>query len=118
MGVSDGFMATLWHGGRCTLVTATWKVYSVTSFGVLFEKVAAIWIMDSLVGGLDTLKEMVTWRPWMTKSLAIGRLLPSSGRAELKFHSSSADAPFVCGCGRVLGGSKPNSEGGGVGTGG
>ena len=54
----DGFQFL----GECgdTFVTATWKVYSVTSFAVLFEKEAAMWITESLLGGLEILNEMDT----------------------------------------------------------
>lgn len=51
---------------------------------------------ESLLGGLETLNEMDTCPPRMVRSLIDGRLDPSSGNAELKFHSSSADAPFAC----------------------
>lgn len=51
---------------------------------------------ESLLGGLETLNEMETWLPWIERSLTDGRFVPSSGNAELKFHSSSADAPLTC----------------------
>ena len=97
-------------------MTATCKVYSVTSFAVLFEKEAAIWMTESLLGGLEILNEIDTWLPWIPMSLTGGRPAPSSGKAELKFHSSSPGAPLFC-CGIWfcwLGGSNPNSDGGGV----
>ena len=71
-------------------------MYSVTNLAVLFEKEAAIWITESLLGGLEILNEIETWLPWIDSSLTDGKLVPSSGNAELKFHSSSADAPLAC----------------------
>lgn len=101
--------------GKDTLVTATWKVYSVTNLGLLLEKEASIRITESVFGALCTLNVIVTCPPWMIRSLAAGKLALSSGRAELKFHSSSAEAPLDCCCGWE-GGSKPRMEGGGVET--
>ena len=98
-----------------TLVTATWKVYSVTNLELLLENEASIRITASVYGTLCTLNAIVTCPPWMIRSLVVGKLGLSSGRAELKFHSSSADAPLDCCCGWV-GGSKPRREGGGVET--
>lgn len=40
--------------GKLTLVTATWKVYSVKILGELFEKEACIETTGALTSGLDT----------------------------------------------------------------
>lgn len=81
---------------RDTFVTATWKVYSVTRLVVRFEKEARMWITESLFAGRLARKTMFTGPLCTVKSFEVGRLVFSSGKAELKFHSSSADAPLVC----------------------
>ena len=73
-------------------MTATWKVYSVTSLEVWFEKDAEMWMVDSLFGGLPIVKMIPTWLSETTTLLDAGR---SSGKAELKLHSSSAEAPLL-----------------------
>ena len=49
-----------------------------------------------LSGGLVALNMMLTEPLCTATSLEVGRLALSSGRAELKFHSSSAEEPLVC----------------------
>ena len=76
-----------------TLVTATWNVYSVMGFCDLFENVARMSIMESSVFRLDTSNVISTSLEETTRLVEVGKL--SSGKAELKFQSSSAEAPLV-----------------------
>ena len=79
-----------------TLVTATWNSYSVIKLSVLLEKRASIPIVEPFLSGLDTSKEMLTPVFDTSKSLVIGKLALSSGSAEVKSQSSSADVPLLC----------------------
>ena len=76
-------------------MTATWKVYSVIRLGVLLEKEARIDTSESLLPGLDTWKAILTDVFETIRSLAGGREVVSSGKAEAKFQSSSADVPLL-----------------------
>lgn len=75
-------------------MTAIWKVYSVIGFGDLLENLATTSMIASSVFRLETSKTISTSLDDTTRLVALGRL--SSGRAELKSQSSSADAPFAC----------------------
>jgi hypothetical protein len=76
-------------------VTATWKVYSVIKLLVLLENEALIDTKLSVLAVLDTWKAILTDVFETVNSLDDGRLEESSGRAEAKFQSSSADAPLL-----------------------
>ena len=76
------------------LVTATWKVYSVIIFGVLFVKEAAMLITESPVGDLETLNAIVTWPPWMTMLLAVGRLWTNLGQLFRYWETSRCRHPL------------------------
>ena len=78
-------------------MTATWKVYSVTRLGVLFEKEARIETMESLSSGLNAWKVILTEVFETTISLDCGKEEPSSGRAEAKVQSSSVVVPLLAG---------------------
>lgn len=69
-------------------------MYSVIGFAVLLENLATTSMIASSVFCLETSKTISTSLDDTTRLVALGRL--SSGRAELKFQSSSADTPFVC----------------------
>ena len=77
------------------MVTATWKVYSVIGLFVLLEKEALMETTLSVLAVLDALKTILTDVFETINSLRDGRLEGSSGRAEVKFQSSSADAPLL-----------------------
>lgn len=63
-------------------------------FGDLLENLAITSMIASSVFRLETSKTISTSLDETTRLIALGKL--SSGRAELKSQSSSADAPFVC----------------------
>ena len=83
----------LLHGHA--FVTATWKVYSVIRLGVLLENEARIDTSESLLPGLDTWKAILTDVFETIRSFEGGREVLSSGKAEVKFQSSSTDAPLL-----------------------
>lgn len=83
-------------GHKHTLVTATWNSYSVIGLSVLLENCASILIMELWLSGLEIAKEMLTPVFDTSKSLVLGNLALSSGRAEVKSQSSSVDAPLLC----------------------
>ena len=56
----------------------------------VLEKWALMATTESLAGGLESLKRMVTVPLETGRSFEIGRFAPSSGNAEAKFQSSSA----------------------------
>lgn len=62
--------------------------------GVLLEKEARIDTSESLMPDLDTWKAILIDVFETIRSLAGGREVVSSGKAEEKFQSSSADAPL------------------------
>lgn len=76
--------------------TAISNAYSVINAVVLLEKYAWIAIIESLLTSLDNLKEMLTEVFDTIKSLVLGKVPVSSGSAEVKSQSSSADAPLLC----------------------
>ena len=76
---------------------ATWNVYSVIKLSVLFEKDAKILTTEPLLSGLESLKQIVTEVFDTVNSFEVGRFVESSGSAEVKFQSSSFDAPLLCG---------------------
>lgn len=107
-------------------MTAIWKVYSVIRFEVLLEKLARMATAESPLSALCTTNAMVTEVLETTRLLEVWRLDPSSGSAEVKFQSSSADAPLLAGCESGTGwlgategfwDANSNKEGGGEGTG-
>ena len=55
-----------------------------------------MWIKESSFAGLLAVKTIPTGLSATVTTLDAGRLALSSGNAELKFHSSSADAPLGC----------------------
>lgn len=63
-------------------MTATWKVYSVIRLGVLLEKEARIDTSESLLPDLDTWKAILIDVFETIRSLAGGREVVSSGKAE------------------------------------
>ena len=62
-------------------------------FADLFENVARMSIMESSVFRLDTSNDISTSLEETMRLVELGK--PSSGKAELKFQSSSAEAPLV-----------------------
>lgn len=84
------------RGNIFTLVTATWNVYSLTGLGVVFENLARTVSTESRSFGLDTVKEILTAVFETIRFFVLGNEEPSSGKAELKFQSSSEDSPLVC----------------------
>lgn len=83
---------------KLTLVTATWKVYSVISEGVLFEYDADIDIGESGLSERVALKTIVTAVFDTIISFEAGKEELSTGSADAKFQSSSAPtkAPLLC----------------------
>lgn len=84
------------NGEHHTLETAISKAYSVINALVLLEKYARIPITATPFAGLDNLKEMLTEVFDTISSLVLGKVPSSSGSAEVKSQSSSADAPLLC----------------------
>ena len=76
-----------------TFVTAIWKVYSVIALADLLENLARMSITVSSVLRRETSKMMPTSFPETVRVVEDGRL--SSGNAEVKFQSSSAEAPVA-----------------------
>ena len=69
-------------------------MYSVIGFADLFENLATTSMIPSSVFRLETSNTISTSLDETTRLTALGRL--SSGRAEVKFQSSSIEDPFVC----------------------
>ena len=72
-------------------------MYSVIELEVLFENLARMFT-EPLLLDLETLKAMVIEVLDTTISFDVGRLELSSGKAELKFQSSSLVTPLLCPC--------------------
>ncbi len=91
-----------------TLVTATWKVYSVIRLLVLFEKLAST-LMTELSGSFRETSKTIPISFCDTTIVEVFGS-ESSGKAELKFQSSSADvAPFAPEEGFTAGGDASSS---------
>lgn len=83
-------------GGYHTFETAISNAYPVINAVVLLEKCATIPITESLLIGLDNVKEMLTEVFDTVSSLVPGNVPLSSGSAEVKSQSSSVAAPLLC----------------------
>ena len=94
--------------------------------GVLLENEALIDMAELMLPGLSTRKSILTEVFETIKLLWAGSSEPSSGSAEVKSQSSSADVPLVGCCGlavswlcgtAVFGDAKSNKDGDGAGAG-
>lgn len=86
------------HNSERTFVMATWNVNSVIRSLVLLDKEALIETILSVLAVLDAWKDILTAVFETVNSLKDGRFEESSGKAEAKFQSSSADVPLLACC--------------------